>query len=828
MRIIYALSISILLFYTSVQGQQRPNRPGNRAAAKIALTGVVIDVDTEAPLEFATITLFSQRDSAIAGGNITDIEGKFRIEARPGRYYAKVEFISYQSQIIEQINLSAEQPITDIGTVQLASDANMLAEVEVVEERSTMQMSLDKKIFNVGKDLANTGGSAQDILDNVPSVTVDVDGNVSLRGSGNVRILVDGKPSGLIGIGGTSGLRQLPANLIERIEVITNPSARYEAEGMAGIINIVLRKERKKGLNGSFDFTVGYPANYGTAINLNMRRKKFNFFTNIGVNYRKNPGGGNLYQEFRTSDPTRITDQTREHERGGWGNNFRFGADYYFSEKSIITTSFLYRGSREDNETLLEYRDYLEAFKPENQTTYTTRSDDEIEEEANLEYVLSYKRLFDRKGQEFRADLRFQDNNEKESSDFLEQYFDPDLNPNGDPDFQQRSANEEGERRMNLQLDYVHPFGKEGKFETGLFNSLRRIKNDFNVEDRINNDWIKDLNLSDDFTYDEGIAAGYAIYGNKIRGFSYQVGLRGELTDVKTELDRQEAETTDTTYFNLFPSAFVNYEFENQNAVQISYSRRIRRPRFWDLNPFFTLSDARNYFSGNPNLGPEFTDSYEIGHIKYWDKGSLSSSIFYRHTTDVIQRIRRDTPEDPDFDSRTQPENLSTRDDIGLEFTFSADALRWWRLDGNVNIFRSIIEGRVDDQIFDADTYTWFGRLTSRMTLWKSVDFQLRFNYRAARETTQGRQRGMGHLDIGLSKEIFNKKGNLTLSVRDAFNTRRRFYTITEDDYFADGDFQWRARTTTLTLSYRLNQQKRRGRGGRRGSSYGGEGGGEF
>lgn len=786
------------------------------------IKGKVVDASTKNPLEYATISIFSKRDSSVISGDITDEKGFFSIETRPGRHFVKIDFIGYQHKIINDIAINRENRMVDLGIIELDINSAILDEVEVRAEKSNVQMSLDKKVFNVGKDLANTGGSAADILDNVPSVAVDIEGNVSLRGSEGVQVLVDGKPSGLVGIGNANGLRSIPANLIDKVEVITNPSAKYEAEGAAGIINIVLRKERKKGLNGSFDFTVGAPSIYGAAINLNYRKKKFNFFTNLGINHRKNIGGGNAYQEFYRTNSTDITKTFRTHERGGLSGNIRFGADYYFNKNNILTSSFIYRVGDEDNLAELTYWDFIND--EDNLISRTYRTDHEGEEEKKLEYVLTYKRLLGKKGHELVADIRFQDNTEKENSDFLESYFLADDTPSGLPAYLQRSANEEGERRMIAKLDYTLPLGsKKQKFEAGFQGSFRDIKNDYLVEELADDNWKVFEGLSNNFKYEENIYAAYAIYGNKINKFSFQIGTRLEYSDVITEL-QQTNEVNPRDYLSFFPSVHLTYDLPKNNAIQLSYSRRLRRPRFWDLNPFFTLSDARSRFTGNPDLDPEFTDSYEIGHIKYWEKASLSSAIFYRHTTGVMQRVIYDVQEiDSVAVSFRRPENLLTRDDIGLEFNFSYSMIKWWKLSGDVNFFRSITDGSNIADSFDADTYTMQGRITSRTTIKKKTDLQLRFNYRAPRKTTQGKRKSMYSLDIGMSRDVLKNKATLTLNVRDLFKTRRRRATTITDTLFKEEDFQWRGRTASLTLNYRLNQKKQRRGGGRRGgANYGG------
>ena len=746
-----------------------------------------------------------------------------------GKYFAQVEFLSFKTRTISDVPLGKGQFVADLGTIALAADSETLVEVEVRAEKSQMQIGLDKRVFNVGKDLANTGSSAEDILDNVPSVEVDVEGNVSLRGSENVRILIDGKPSGLVGSDSGSGLRSLPSNLIDKVEVVTNPSARYEAEGAAGIINIVLKKDKKKGVNGSFDVTTGVPANYGIGVNMNFRREKVNFFVNYGLSYRSNNGGGKTFQERLTDDAILIQDQVRDHERGGWSNSIRFGADYDINKYNTLTGSFLYRKSDEDNLANIIYKDFIGSTDFNDLEEITTRTDNEKEDESSIQYSLNYKKTFDKKGQELTATVQYEDDSESESSDYIEQYFDRNNDLLGRADLLQESRNTESEKQYLFQVDYVNPIGKDGKFEVGLRSSIRDIRNDYEVNEFDDNIWQPLLDfrgnpLSNNFKYDEDIHAAYAIFGNKKGKFSYQFGLRGEYSQVVTELVETN-ELNDRDYFNLFPSAFFNYKFSEKNAVQLSYSRRIRRPRFWYLNPFFTFSDARNQRTGNPNLDPELTHSVELGHIKYFEQGTLTSSIYYRYSEGTIARSIRTVLNDQQTLSR--PENLKDEHAYGLELTLSYSPFKWWRINSDANFFRAITDGTNVQEGLKADTYAIRGRVTSRMTIRKKTDIQLRLSYRGPRETTQGRSKSITSLDISANRDILKKKATLTLSIRDLFNTRKYRSEVFLDDFFSDSEFQWRARTATLTFNYRLNQKKKRG-GRRGGGSFGGGGEGDF
>ncbi|MCF8237280.1 MAG: TonB-dependent receptor [Saprospiraceae bacterium] len=767
------------------------------------LLGRILDEDAGRPLEFAAVSVLNATDSTLINGGISDQDGTFFLTLSPGQYLVQVDYIAYTSLLAGPVRIAPGQTL-DMGDLQIHPEAALLSEIEVNAEKNQMQLTLDKKIYNVGKDIANTGSTAADILDNVPSVTVDVEGNVSLRGSSGVRILIDGRPSGLIGVGDSDGLRSLPSNMIDRIEVVTNPSARYEAEGMAGIINIVLKKERQQGWNGSFETTLGYPLEWGGAANLNYRRSRINLFANYGIRYRTSLGGGTQYQEFYRNDSIFINDQVRDHDRNSLSHNVRFGLDLFIGQGGTLTTAFNYRYSQDDNLTKLTYHDYLEDLQ--HPLLITRRSDNEDELEPTLEYALNWKKTFGRDDHVWTADARYQDNAEHERSDFLEQYFLPDGNQSSEPDKEQRSDNMESERNIIFQSDYQYPLSKTGKIEAGIRAGLRDIDNDFLVEERMLEEWAPLVGFNNQFRYDEDIYAAYAIWGEQWKPVSVQAGLRYEYTDISTELV-ETGEQNPRTYGELFPSAHISFQLPQDQSLQVSYSRRINRPEFRSLNPFLTFSDVRNIWTGNPDLDPELTNAFEVGHIKTWAKGSISPVLFYRKTDHVIDRIRT---VDADGISYIRPENLDIQHDMGLEVTFSYEPFAIWRVNGNVNFFRSITDGTNLGEEFTADAYTWFGRLSSRVTLFQKVDLQINYNYRAPRVTTQGKYLAMQHLDMGASMDVLKNKGTVTLSGRDIFNTRRRIYENRGEDFYTRGNFQWRRGSVNLTFAYRLNQQKTR------------------
>ena len=769
-------------------------------ASKGKVKGTLTDQKSQEPLPFATVSIYTEKDSLIGGG-ISDENGGFLIETPYGKFYALIEFMGFESIKTPVFGISRENPIADLGEILMTISAADLSEVVVQGEKTIMELSLDKRVFNVGKDLANAGGNASDILMNLPSVSVDPQGNVLLRGSSNVRILVDGKPSGLVSFKGGSGLRQLPANLVERVEVITNPSARYEAEGMAGVINIILKKDASQGFNGSFEVVTGVPTNLGFSANLNYRKNRINWFINYGIAYRRQPYVGKIYQEVYRKDTTFITSQTTDGNVESINNNIRGGLDYFFNEKSILTASYLWRRSDARRITDNRYQDYINSLS--NYQSFTTRRQDETEQEPNSEIVVSYKKTFEQKGHELTTAFTYLNYWENSDQTYTQNSFTPTGTPKPKANLIQYSLNDEYENQYLAQLDYTKPFGKEGKLESGFRTSFREMKNDYIVTQEDENGIANPIpGLDNVFVYDENILAAYGIFGNKIKKMSYQAGIRAEYTDVNTILEETN-ESNPRSYTNLFPSAHLTYNLTEENAFQFSYSRRVRRPVYNDLSPYVTLSDARNFFSGNPDLNPEFTDALELGHIKYFENGTLFSTVYYRSTQDKIDRIRS---VDQNGNAITRPFNLNGENSFGVEFSGDYRPAPWWKLDLNVNFFYADIDGSNIQQDFAATTYSWLLRQTSRFTLSNGMDIQFRGNYEARQKTAQGVRKGIVFFDLSVAKRVLNERGNLVLNINDILNTRRNRYISEGTNFFTEGDSQFLRRQINLTLNYRIKQ----------------------
>jgi outer membrane receptor protein involved in Fe transport len=762
---------------------------------QLVVTGGLTD-EKNNPIPYASVALFTQQDSSMVGGAVSDETGVFQISSKPGSYFIRITFLSFTEK---SIKLTRTTGAVDLGIIKLESSARQLDEVVIVGEKSQMELELDKRVFNVGKDMSNTGGNAADILDNIPSVSVGVDGTVSLRGSENVRILINGKPSGLT-LRDPDALRQLQANMVERVEVITNPSSRYDAEGEVGIINIVLKENKQNGINGTFTATAGYPTFYGGSYSLNIRRRKVNFFSSYGSDYRSSPGYNNTFQRFGRKEGMFTSQRNTDRKSTELSHNIRGGFDLFMTDKSSITGSVMYNIEDGLNTSTLNVSNLLN----DQLQSQSTRIDKEQEDETNIEAALNFKQVLSSEEHTFSADAQYIRSVDGENSDYTQ--------TSDDGTIIQRAENIALEENWFIQSDYVHPF-KDGKAEAGIRSTNRKVDNDYGLEEQDGNgNWIPFPAFNNNLIYTEHVHAAYLMAGKKISKLSIQAGVRGEYSDISTELTETN-EVNNRNYFNLFPSVNLGYEVRKNKTWQLSYSKRINRPRFRDLLPFSNFSDTAVLFMGNPNLNPEYTHSFETGYLINWENGSVLSSAYYRYRMGVIERITQVE----DGVTKIIPVNLSTQNAYGLEFNVSLSVKKWWQLNTSANFYRAITEGQFQDENFFSDTYTFNSRTTSKLTMLKDLNFQTSFNYRAPRVTTQGKELSSYNLDFALSKDIMKGKATVTANVRDILNTRKNrsiteiIPTNEEDQYFySSTNGQWRPRQFRVTFTYRLNQNNER------------------
>ncbi len=778
----------VLCHATLVAQQDRPINTGQ-------IRGAVVDSMGSFPLEFATLSFIDQATGNLTRGTITDQNGEFASELRPAKYLLKIEYLSYRTKIVGPLTLNSDRSMIDLGQILLGPTAESLTEVAVTAEKSQYQLTLDKKVFHVGKDISSAGTDAIDVLANVPSVLVDTEGNVSLRGSTSVRILIDGKPSSL---SSSEGLQVLQANIIDRVEVITNPSARYDAEGLVGIINIVLKKSTRAGINGSVDLSSGLPHNHKLATNLNYRKDKVNYFVNLGVNYWERPGDGSYDNEFYLENASYFTDLSHRRTRRSFSPFLNLGTDFHIDDKNVLTSSILFDYARQPHDAANFYRDYDASGQ---WVGNEMRTDEELELSYALEYSLNYDRKCEQKGRKWSAVLQFTDNTQKEHSDFREWQIDREMLPTNDLVLEQRSNNNESDRNFLLQWDYTTPFGEDGKFESGFKMTSRRIRNRYVVEERSLDRWFALADFSDEFDYREDVYAAYGLLANKLGQWSYQIGLRGEWTKLKTELIETGRVNDRKPYFNFFPSFHLGYQLKEGSSVQFSFSRRIQRPWFMFLNPFFSFHDDRNLGAGNPDLKPTYTNSFEVGHVIHWQNTSLSSGFYYRRTADVINFL---TLVDEAGISSTFPDNFGAENAYGAELTFVQHFGNRWDLDLDLNFFRARIEGGAERPEYGNDYYSWTGRLTNKIKLTKKHVLQLRLHYTAPQKTLQGSAKSITYLDLTLRRKILKDKGQLTIALRDVFNSRRWREIIQTQNFNSILETQYRKRTWIVGLNYRL------------------------
>jgi outer membrane receptor protein involved in Fe transport len=772
-----------------------------RTSAQGTVKGTLVDASSNSPVGFANVVLLSANDSSLITGATSDIEGKFLLDRVPvGTFVLRISMVGFPTKFVPDIAVTAANPDISVGNISLNATSTRLSEVEVTAERQLVEYELDKKVVNVEQDIAAQSGSVADVMQNVPSVTVDTDGNVSMRGSSNVTILIDGKRTALADV----GLDQIPASMIESIELITNPSSKYDPEGTAGIINIILKKDRASGFSGVASVNAGTYDNYNSSINLNYHYNKWDF--NAGYDFRRSyrPGWSNSFRtNYPGTDSTSFLDQSSYRRGVDISHNFRLGADYALNDYNTLSASVFYRTGDEDNFNEITYRNLDIKRTLESQFRRTT---EEIEKDYVANVNLGYRRTFDTKGQELTADLTYFTRGGDDYSDFTQQYYNPDGSLTGTEPTLQYTTADNVRSRLLAQSDYVHPINEDSRIEAGFRSSFQRMNNDnvFYEVDTKTKELLLNTNASNHFIYDEQIHAVYSNFSSKINNFSFQLGLCAEQTYTASD-QRTQNRVFNNQYFSLFPSVFLTQDFKNDNKVQLSYSRRINRPRAWNLNPFIDYTDPLNIRSGNPELLPEYINSLELGYLKYWDNSSFNSSVFYRRTTDQVQRFRT-------FEqgvTYTTFINLSDNSSYGMEFVGTYNPYKWWRMNTSVSGFRIELNDTQGGTELSTNQLSWNAKFNSTMTVWEDLAIQLSANYRSPMVNIQGRMDQMFGADLGLKKDVLNKRGTVSLRVSDIFNTRQFNFTSFGPGFEMESRNKRQTRLAFIGFTYRLNSDNK-------------------
>jgi len=795
-----------------------------------AQTGVIVcgvADEQNQPLGQSSVAVLNPKDSSLVSGATTNQSGYAIIDNIPwGTYLVRISFVGYKSVFVNNITITKEKPIATAGRQQLQSSANQLQGVTIEVKKEMIETNLDKRVFNVDKSIIVEGATGIDVLENIPSVTVDLDGNVSLRGSQSVTILVNNRPTSLT-------MDEIPASTIERIEVVTNPSARYNPEGTSGIINVVLKKERKLGFNASLSLGAGvsnlkknfYFGKYTATLSLNFRYNKFNFFLNYSFRAFQSNSEGDLKRESTFGNSSTILFQQSANEWKGMPQGVRGGVDYSINQYNTISIEGGYRyriGKGSTNLSNLIQNPSLDTLSFYEQNSYSppigVHSWD-----AALNYTLTTKT----KGQELSVDISTSQWGYDNENRIEQLYQYPSVY-----DFYRNTSTTSKNNRLTAKADFVTPVGNGGRIETGYMFDLNNTKGYYHIyTGNIKDNLIEDLAQNDITTYRENINALYFVYSNSIKEkFKYQLGVRGEIAQISSQL-QSEPNFTPKPYYNLFPTVHLRYDFNKVHSLQLGYSMRIRRPRGRELNPFMDESDKQNLSQGNRKLKPEYTQSIDLGYLFTLPKTSISANLFYRYRYDIITRY---TVLWNDSTTYTTFQNLNNSHSYGVELSYQQDLFKFWKLNLNASLFQT----RVNDTLYDKSLTNDLSlqvRLNNNFNLPKDFQIQLSANYRSPTLTLnsmgtgggggggmmmvigagQGRMNAIWGIDLGLRKSFLKKSLSLSLRVSDIFNTRQSFVTSKGTGYtsemhrYRDSRQLWLTVTYTI-MNYKTKRQKER------------------
>tara|TARA_B100000475_G_scaffold72042_1_gene51733 strand:+ start:1544 stop:4045 length:2502 start_codon:yes stop_codon:yes gene_type:complete len=799
----------LLLTPFSLFSQQ--NSGGNfqgYANMNFKISGLVIDSETSEPLEYATISLKAKNNPDKVFGGITDENGKFSVDVNPGMYDLTIDYISFISYSNQNLLVRGN---TDIGNIPLDLDVSVLDEVEVRAERTQVEIRLDKKIYNVGQDITVKGGNVSDVLANIPSIDVDFDGNISLRGNSNVRILINGKPSGLVGLSGPQGLRSLPSESIEKVEVVTSPSARYSAEGTAGILNIILKKQNLLGFNGNFNVNLGIPKNEGINGTLNVRNEKLNLFGTVNLSNSEN--SGTFFSETNYTRQDLTIEETNDSDYENKNIFFNLGSEYYFDDNTSLTISGFYK--KGDDSSFLT--NLVNDISRGSISSTNNRLRDETEMDESFEYALDFYKDYDRDGQTLSARISY----EESEDDGLEDIEDFSTFPLISESIFEKVSNIDFQKRLLGQVDFIYPIDKDTEFEFGYRGNFLERETDYDVSFLTGSNFVSDPGLSNIFNYKESVNSVYTQFGKKFDKLSALFGLRYE--NSRQEIDQRTTNQFEIKkYSDLFPTLNLAYEFSGQESLTFGYSKRVRRPRGWNINPFPRRNSVTSFRRGNPFLDPTFTTALEVDYLKRFDKFTLNTSIFYRQSDGNIENITEETGEIVDLiigsDPNTPllqvpvlesyPINLSTNKRIGSELSLTYTPSRSVRLNASFTINSSSIRGQYEDQNFDSDDTNWSTRFNGFIRLPKNYSLQFFGFVRGPSESAFSTREAFGFVTGAIQKSILDKKGTLSLKFSDLFNTSQWKYESFRDSFYRKGEGRWREPTYVLTFSYIFNDNK--------------------
>ncbi|GAB4413128.1 MAG: outer membrane beta-barrel family protein [Bacteroidia bacterium] len=779
--------------------------------ARGELRGWVFVAGEAIPLTYATVAVVLLPDSLL-GGAATDGKGRFRVGQLPfDTVEVRIDFPGYYRKVLTGVVLTAAQPTRDLGVVLLDPAAYVLDSVNIEAERGFQELGLDRRIYNLSKLPLAEGAMLHDVLEQIPSVEVDIEGNLLLRGSGGVRILIDGRPSGLTGVSNAGVLKQIPAATVERVEVITTPSARFDPEGSAGIINIVTKKNRLAGLNGSASLSVGTNRKANGSLSLGYRDRSFRLSSAYDANFERRWGERSIYRSTATPAGDIALDQRTDFLRETFVDVLRPDIEFYLGEKNTLAFSGIINRRSYTSTEDIRYRNISakDVF-----TDYIDRSSENRASGDIYDIELDYDRTFATAGRLLTLNLGYASFAETDSGAYNEAYFLPDGSPLGIDPVRQQTAARNGSYTLTGSLDYTHPLPKGLKLETGLKANYRTIDNGFLLAqfDEVQAYFVADPRFSNDYDYREQTYAAYGVLSRQQKRLGYQLGLRAEQTISQSEIPAA-AERYDYRYFNLFPSLHLTYKTSKQHQWQASYARRIDRPAISMLNPYPTFTDPRNISFGNPDLLPAYVHLGELTHAKTWKKGSITSALYLRYIDDAVRRYYS---VDSSGLSVNRFENIGRAYAGGLELIGNARLTAWWGAMLSVNAFRSQFDGSSLTSTPFNSGWGWSGKALSTLRFKMGLAAQVSFQYQSGRPLLQGSAEPIYWLDIALRQTVLQKKGTITLRVSDVFDTRA-FTSELLGDGFAQANYaKLETRIGYLGFSYQFGTAARSKRKGPR------------
>ncbi len=766
------------------------------------ITGKIAESNSLEPMEYSTIAVYSAEDSTLVGGTVSDPEGNFEVIKLPyGHYYIETNFIGYNKKVIESVLLSPENRSHDVGLLEMELSTQSIDEVEIVGDRKHVDYRLDKKVISVGQDINAAGGTAVDVLENTPSVSVDIEGNVSLRGSGSFTVLIDGKPSVLTG---SDALRQIPANAIENIEIITNPSAKYDPDGNAGIINVVMKQHSQRGTNGIVNASVGINNKYRADFLLNRKQDRWNFF--LGGSYNNNLNAGEL-----TRDQITFNDSVDSYMEADGLFNFKWsgtqlkgGISYDISEKATISLE----ASGGNHGFMIDRSNRTHEYTiPASEDIYYVSSSIMDRAGTYLSLNANYTQTFDSKDHKLTA-MAFYSRSKGNSVNSQDDYnTGADYNIEDVVSESSRGVEGSDEYEIRLQVDYTRPMGENGKLEAGYQARIDDEFEDYVFEDfdHTGQEWVENPLYTSELLFFRSIQSAYATYGGRWNNFQYQVGLRGEHT--YRNIDH---EVSDKTYlinrFDYYPTIHLAREFRNDNQLTLSYSKRVDRPRGWHLDPNVSYVDPYTISVGNPGLEPEYIHSVELGYQKGWGMNFLALELYYRNTKNLMSRVTEYNDSLQLFILKR--ENLNQDHSAGAEVMVNWKLWSWLTVNGSFTPYYYALTGEINGLAVDERSFNWSSNMNTTFQITPTTRLQANMAYRSKSVTAQGSTTGFYYMNLAFRQDMFKRKLSATLQLRDVFGSVKR------ENFNYGPNFEQHLvrirepRVLTLTLSYKINNYR--------------------